>query len=99
MSKSVKAKVDDLLAKESHQLREQNIHKSRAAMEAVLYRAEKVSTTKHRPFHVRLNPARHAATTWSDADHQKAIEHLECELYQVTPAWRKLFSKLFECHE
>jgi len=34
MSKSAKAKVDDLLAKESHQLREQKIHKIRAAMEA-----------------------------------------------------------------
>jgi hypothetical protein len=50
MSKSAKAKVDDLLAKESHQLRKQMIHKIRAAMEAVVYGAEKVSTTKHRQF-------------------------------------------------
>jgi hypothetical protein len=36
MSKSVKAKVDDLLARESHLLREQKIHKIRAAMEALV---------------------------------------------------------------
>jgi len=57
MSKSAKAKVDDLLAKESHQLREQKIHKIRAAMKAVVYGAEKVSTTKCRQFQVRLNRA------------------------------------------
>jgi len=99
MSKSAKDKVDDLLAKESHLLREQNIHKIRAALEAVVYGAEKVSTTKHRQFQVRLNRAWQAATTWSDADRQKAIEHLEREIHQVTPAKCKLFDKLFERHE
>jgi hypothetical protein len=74
MSKSAKAKVDDLLVTESHQLREHKIHKIRAAMEALVYGAEKVSTTKRRLFQVRLNRARQAATTWTDADHQKAIE-------------------------
>jgi len=48
---------------------------------------------------VRLNRARQAATTWSDADRQKAIERLEREIYQVKPAKRKLFNKLFERHE
>jgi hypothetical protein len=57
MSKSAKGKVDDLLAKESHQLREQKIHKIHAAMEAVVCGAEKVSTTKRRQFQVRLNRA------------------------------------------
>jgi hypothetical protein len=99
MLKSAKAKVDDLLATESHQLREQKIHKIRAAMEAVVCGAEKVSTTKCRQFQVRLNRARQAATTWSDADRQKAIERLEREIHQVTPAKRKLFDKLFEGHE
>jgi len=98
MSKSAKAKVDDLLAKESHLLREQKIHKIRAALEAVVYGAEKVSTTKRRQFQVCLNRARQAATTWSDADRQKAIERLEHEIYQVTPAKLKLFDKLFERH-
>jgi len=37
--------------------------------------------------------------TWSDADRQKAIEWLEREIHQVTPAERKLFDKLFERHE
>jgi len=74
MSESAKAKLDYLVAKESHQLREQKIHKICAAMEAVVYGAEKVSTTKRRQFQVRLNRTRQAATTWSDADHQKAIE-------------------------
>ena len=57
MSKSAKAKVDDLLAKNSHQLRKQNIHKICAAMEAVVYGAEKFSTTKRRQFQVCLNRA------------------------------------------
>jgi len=50
MSKSVKANVDEMLASESHQLREQKIHKIRAAMEAHVYGAEQVSTTKCRQF-------------------------------------------------
>jgi hypothetical protein len=99
MSKSAKAKVDDLLATESHQLREQKIHKIRAAIEALVYGAEKVSSTKRRQFQVRLNRARQAATTWSDADRQKAIERLEREIHQVTPAKRTLFDKLFQHHE
>jgi len=95
MSKSVKAKVDNLLATESHQLCEQKIHKIRAAMEALVYGAEKVSTTKLWQFQVHLNRARQAATTWSDADYQKAIERLEHEIHQVTPAKHKLFDELF----
>jgi hypothetical protein len=74
MSKSVKATVDDLLATESDQLGEQKILKTHAAMEALVYGAEKVSTTKHRQFQLRLNSARQALTTWSDADCKKAIE-------------------------
>jgi hypothetical protein len=57
MLKPAKAKVDDLSAKESHLLREHKIHKVRAAPEAVVYVAEKVSTTKCRQFQVRLNRA------------------------------------------
>jgi hypothetical protein len=71
---SVKAKVDDLFATESLQLREQHIHKICAAMKALVYGAEKVSTTKRRQIQVRLNRARQEATTWSDVDSQKAIE-------------------------
>jgi hypothetical protein len=74
MSKSAKAKVDDLLAMESHQLQEQKIDMIRATMEALGYGAENVSTTKCRIFQVRLNRAQQVATTWSDADSQKAIE-------------------------
>jgi len=50
MSKSAKAKVDDLLVKESHLLHEHKIHKIRTALEAVAHGAEKVSTTKRREF-------------------------------------------------
>jgi hypothetical protein len=50
MTKSAKTKVDDLLAKEFHLLSEQNIHMIRAAMEALVNGAEKVSTTKLRQF-------------------------------------------------
>ena len=99
MSKSAKAKVDDLLATESHQLREQKIHKIRAGIEVLVDGAEEVSSTKRWQFQVRLNRARQAATTWSDADRQKAIERLEREIHQVTPAKRKLFDKLFQHHE
>ena len=85
--------MDDLLAKESDQLREQKIHKICTALEAVVYGAEKVFTTKRMQFQVRLNRARKAATTWSDADCQKAIERLERKIHQVTPARLKLFNK------
>jgi len=74
MSKSAKANVDDLFAKESHLLHEQKIHKIRAAMEAVVYGAQMVSNTKRTQFQVRLNKARQGATTWSDADRQRAIK-------------------------
>ena len=46
MSKSVKAKVDELLARESHHFQEQKIHTIRAAMKVQLYKAEKVTTSK-----------------------------------------------------
>jgi len=99
MSKSAKDKVDDLLAMESHQLRDQKIHKIPTAMEALEYGAEKVSPTKCRQFQVRLNRARQVATTWSDAECQKAIERLECEIHQVTPVEHKLCDQLFQHHE
>jgi len=91
MSKSVKAKVDDLFATESHQLCEQKIRNICAAMEALVYWAEKVSWTKLRQFQVRLNSARHAAPTWLDADRQKAIERFKRVIHQVTPAEWQLF--------
>jgi len=50
MSKSAKGKVDDELAKDCHQVCKQKIHKIRAAMEALVYGAKKVSTTKRRQF-------------------------------------------------
>ena len=81
MSKSAKTKVDNLFAKECNQLHEQRIYKIYAAMEAVVYGAEKVPTTKRRQFQVRLNRAQQAATTWSDADGQKAIERLERKIH------------------
>jgi len=99
MSKCANAKVGDLLAMESHQLRKQKIHKIRAVMEALVYGAEMVSKTKLWHFQVLLNRAWQAATTWSDADRQKAIEQLEREMHQVTPAKLKLFDKLFQLHE
>jgi len=99
MSKPAKAKVNDLLARESHLLREQKIYKNCAATEALVYGAEMVATTKRRQFQVHLNRARQAATTWSDADCQEAIERLECEIHQVTPGKHKLFDTLFQNHE
>jgi len=46
MSKSAKATVDELLARESPHLREQKIHTIRAAMEVQLDGAEKVTPSK-----------------------------------------------------
>jgi len=57
MSKSAKAKVNEQLARESHPLREQKIHKFRAAMEVLVYRADMVTTSKRRQFQVHLNRA------------------------------------------
>jgi len=93
MSKSAKAKVDQLLGRESHHLGKQKIHKICAAMEVQLHRAEKVTTSKRRQFQVRLNRARQAATIWSDADQQRVMERLERKIHQVTPGKRKLFDK------
>jgi len=98
MLKSAKAKADDLLPRESQQLRELKNHKIRAAMEVQLYGAEKVTTSKRRQFQVRLNTAQQGETIWSDADWQRAIEQLEREIHQVTPAKCKLFDKLFQHH-
>ena len=95
----MKAKVDDLLATESHQLHKQKIYKIPAAMEALVCGAEKVSTTERRQFQVCLNRARQAATTWSDADCKKVIEWLERDIHQVTPAKRKSFDPLFQRRE
>ena len=63
MPKSAKAKLDDLLATESHQLWEHMNYTIRVAMEALVFGAGKVSTTRRRQFQVRLNRARQAATT------------------------------------
>jgi hypothetical protein len=71
MSKPAKAKLDDLLAMESQQVLQQKIDKIHAGMEALVYGAEKVFSTKCRQFQVCLNRARQAATTWTDADCQK----------------------------
>jgi hypothetical protein len=99
VSKSAKGKVDNLLAMESHQLRKQQIHQIRAAMEAHVNGAEKVSATKREQFQVHLNRARQAATTWSEADCQKAIERFEAKIHHVTPTKHKRFDKLFQHHE
>jgi hypothetical protein len=70
---SAKAKVDELLAKESHHGREQMFHQIRAEIEVQLYRAGKVTTSERRPYQVRLNTARHVATIWADGDQQSVI--------------------------
>jgi len=98
MLKSAKTNVDDLLARVSHQLHEQKIHKIHAAMEALVYGAEKVFTTILRQFQVRLNRARRVATSWSDVDRQKAIERLEQEIHHVRPANLNGFDKVFKFH-
>jgi len=48
---------------------------------------------------VRLNGARQAATKWSEANLQTAIERLEREIHQMTPVKWKLFDTSFQHHE
>jgi len=98
-SKYAKAKVDELLACEFHQLCEEIIYTIHAAMKVLVYGAEQVSTTRHRQFQVHLNRAWQAATTWLEADHQMAIEQLEHWIHQVTPSKHKLLYKLSQPHE
>ena len=99
MSNSAKAKVHELLARECNQLQEQKIHKIHTAMQIQLYRAENFTTSKRREFQEHLSRARQAATIWSNADRQRAIERLEHEIHQVTPTECKLFDKLFQHYE
>jgi len=65
-------------------------------MEALVYGAEKVTTTKHRQFQVHRNRAWQAAAIWSNADRQKAIEQMVHEIYQVAPLKHNLFNKLLK---
>ena len=99
MSKSANATEDELLGRESHQLREQKIHKIHAAMEVQLYRAEMVTISQRMQFLVCLNRAQQVETIWSDADRQRALERLGRTIHQVTPAERKLFDKCYQHHE
>jgi len=99
VSKSAKVKVDERLARQSHQLWVQKILGICAAMEVNEYGAGKVTASKRRHFHVRLNRIQLVATMWSDADQQRAIEQLEHQIHKVTPAKCKLFNKLFQHHQ
>jgi hypothetical protein len=89
--------MHDLEAHESHRIRKQMIHKVRAAMQISVYGAEKVSTRKHTQFRVHLQRGQSSSTTWSNADLQKEIWQLECEIHPVTAKWKD-HDKLFQCH-
>jgi hypothetical protein len=84
------------LATKSNRFHVQKIRTIQAAMEALVEESEKLSTTKCRQFQVRLDRAQLAASTWSDADCQKAIEHVAHEILQVTPVIRKLFKLIIQ---
>jgi len=99
MLKSSKANADNLSSTASHQLCEQKINKIRAAIEAVVYGAEMVSKTECMQFGVLLISAWQAATTWWDADRQKAIECFELDIHYVTPVKCWMFNELFQHHE
>jgi len=71
---SGKPKVGDLSARESHRIEEHRNNKICAAMEVLVYGAEKVFTIKHCQFQVCLNTIWLTAAKWSDADCQLAIE-------------------------
>ena len=96
MSKSAKANVDHLLARESYELQEQKIHKLHAVIEIQLYEADKVTTSKQKQFLVRLNRAQHVATISSAVDLQRAVEQLEPDIQQVPQDQHYCFNGLFE---
>jgi len=96
MSMSAMAIFDELLVRESHQLRVQMIDKLRAAMEVQVYGADKLRTTNGRKVQGRLNGAQQAATKCSDADWLRANVLLVCEIHQVTPVHCTHFDKLFQ---
>jgi len=81
---SAKAKVDQLSARELHQLQNQKIHQNHAAMEALMYQDSKVGTIQCIQFLVHLDKAHLATTRLLDADCQKAMEQFELEIQQGT---------------
>jgi len=91
--------VNEQLARESHQLQDQKIHKLRVAMEVQVYGAAKVTTSKQTQYPVYLTRARQAESKWSQVDRKRAIERLERKLNQITVVKSKLFDKLFQYHE
>jgi hypothetical protein len=93
MSTLAKAKVDDLLAIESHQLCKQNNHKIDAAMGAPVNGAGNISPTKYSQFQVCLIGPQQAPTTASDPDRQMAIEIWKLEIQQVSPVQLKVIDK------
>jgi len=92
MLKSAKARVDEEVARESHQLQIERIDKIHTAMNVQVYGAEKVTRTECRQFQVCLNTALQTATKWSDADWESATERLDDEIQQGRPVKPKLFN-------
>jgi len=95
----VQAAVDDLLATESHQVPEHRIQNFHAAMQVLLYMADKLSTTKCRQSQVQLNGAHTGKTTWLDAHYRMAIAQLMLKIHQVTPVECSHCNQLVQHHE
>jgi len=96
--KSVKAIVDEQLAKESHQFREQQICDIPTAIEVFVYGVEKVSAIQQRQLEVRLNRGWQMATTRSHVDLEKANKKLQHGIHLVTPVQCNHVNKLFHHH-
>jgi hypothetical protein len=95
---SAKAKMNSQLTRVSHRLENETIHKIHAAMEVLMYRAEKVTTSKQRQCLVHLITTPQAATKCSDTDQVRRMEQLQCKIQSMTPINGKLFDKLFQQH-
>jgi len=91
--------MDEQLATESHQLREQMIHKIRTALEVPINGAETVTTTQCREFQVSLNRSQQEATKWSNNDQQRANECLKHQILKVTLVKCQLIHQLFQYHQ
>jgi GTP-binding protein EngB required for normal cell division len=92
--KSEKDNVNEQLATESHQLQQHKIDTIQATMQVLVYKADKVATSKCRQFQVHLNRAQQAATNWSEVDHTSNIAQFQCEIHQIIAWIHELFDIL-----
>jgi len=92
-----KAKLDDRLARESHQLWEQRIDIMCTPMEVLSCGAQIVTTTKRMQFQlIYMKTAPPGAKAWSGAEQHLAKDQVDQEIHQVPMIKLQLVDKLFQ---